>query len=82
MGVPTSEVGYTSAMHRREDYEVYKDMWGIGEGGGWNLCTFRLTNYEYCLFLFLIWTTNIGMRRIATFRSTTDRIYDGGPIRL
>ena len=22
------------------------------------------------------------MRRIATFRSTTDRIYDGGPIRL
>ena len=23
-----------------------------------------------------------GMRRITTFRSTTDRIYDGGPIRL
>ena len=23
-----------------------------------------------------------GMRRIVTFRSTTDRIYDGGPIRL
>jgi len=30
MGVPTSEVGYTSAMPRREDHE---DMWGIGEGG-------------------------------------------------
>jgi len=28
MGVPTSEVGYTSAMPRREDHEVYKDMWG------------------------------------------------------
>ena len=24
MGVPTSEVGYTSAMHRREDHEVRK----------------------------------------------------------
>ena len=24
MGVPTSEVGYTPAMRRREDYEVHK----------------------------------------------------------
>ena len=31
MGVPTSEVGYTAAMPRREDHEVHKDMWcGIG----------------------------------------------------
>jgi len=28
MGVTTSEVGYTSAMPRREDDEVHKDMWG------------------------------------------------------
>jgi len=28
MGVPNSEVGYTSAMPRREDHEVHKDMWG------------------------------------------------------
>jgi len=27
MGVPTSEVGYTSAMPRRDDLEVHKDMW-------------------------------------------------------
>jgi len=27
MGVPTSEVGYTSAMPRKEDHEVHKDMW-------------------------------------------------------
>jgi hypothetical protein len=27
MGVPTSEVGYTAAMSRREDNEVHKDMW-------------------------------------------------------
>jgi hypothetical protein len=26
MGVPTSEVGYTTAMPRREDHEVHKDM--------------------------------------------------------
>ena len=30
MGVPSSEVGYTSAMPRREDHEVHKDTWGIG----------------------------------------------------
>jgi len=27
MDVPTSEVGYTAAMTRREDHEVHKDMW-------------------------------------------------------
>jgi hypothetical protein len=27
MGVPNSEVGYTTAMPRREDHEVHKDMW-------------------------------------------------------
>jgi len=27
MGVPTSEVGYTPAMPRREAHEVHKDMW-------------------------------------------------------
>ena len=27
MGVPTSEVGYTAAMPRRDDHEVHKDMW-------------------------------------------------------
>ena len=28
MGVPTSEVGYTSAMPRREDHEVHKRTCG------------------------------------------------------
>jgi len=41
MGVPTSEVVYTSAMPRREDHEVHKDMWGIGGGGGVDPCTGR-----------------------------------------
>jgi len=27
MGVPTSQVGYTPDMLRREDHEVHKDMW-------------------------------------------------------
>jgi hypothetical protein len=27
MGVPTSEVGYTTAMPRKEDHQVHKDMW-------------------------------------------------------
>jgi len=33
MGVPTSEVGYTSAMPRKENHEVHKDMWGQWRGG-------------------------------------------------
>jgi len=33
MGVPTSEVGYTSAMPRRENHEVHKDMWGGKKNG-------------------------------------------------
>ena len=32
MGVPTSEVGYTPAMPRREDHEVHKRTCG-GTGG-------------------------------------------------
>jgi len=31
MSVPTSEVGYTPAMPRREDHEVLMDMWGHWE---------------------------------------------------
>jgi len=31
MGVPPSEVGYIPAMPRREDHEVYKDMWSHWE---------------------------------------------------
>jgi len=27
MDFPTSEVGYTPAMPRREDHEIHKDMW-------------------------------------------------------
>ena len=27
MGIPASEVGYTSAMPRRKDHKVHKDMW-------------------------------------------------------
>jgi hypothetical protein len=35
------------------------------------------------IILRLLFITDIqGMRRIMTFRSMTDRIYDGGPIRL
>jgi len=29
MGVPTSQVGYTPAMYRRENHEVHKDMWWL-----------------------------------------------------
>jgi len=32
MSIRTSDVGYTSAMPRREDHKVHMDMWGIWEG--------------------------------------------------
>jgi len=35
-----------------------------------------------CLIVCDNGTLNKVMRRVTTFRSTTDRIYDGGPIRL
>jgi len=39
MGVPTSEVGYTPAMSRREDHEAHKDMWGHWKGRGTSYTT-------------------------------------------
>jgi hypothetical protein len=40
MGVPTSEVGYISAMPRREDHEVHKrTCGGIGKK---KLCTIKI----------------------------------------
>jgi len=47
MGVPTSEVGYTSAMPRREDHEVNKDMWGIGQKK--KLHNLRVRRHTYSL---------------------------------
>ena len=38
MGVPTSAVGYTAAMPRREDHEVHKNMWW----GHWNKKKYHL----------------------------------------
>jgi len=47
MGVPTSEVGYTSAMPRRKGHEVHKDMWGHW-GGGLLLYCPRITVFPIC----------------------------------
>jgi len=41
-----------------------------------DILTFRITG------IYVMAEIRTGMRRITTFRSTTDRIYDGGPIRL
>jgi len=47
MSVPTSEVGYTSAMPRREDHEVHKDMWGHWRGGR------NITNIYIYMYIYL-----------------------------
>jgi len=56
------------------------------------LCEFQMWTWRFgegkisCLFVpdrvYIYIYIYIGMRRITTFRSTTDRIYEGGPIRL
>jgi hypothetical protein len=66
MGVPTSEVGYTSATAGRGDHEVHKGHLMAFEEVIW---TDGQVNKK---------TAPIVMRRITTFRSTTDRIYDVG----
>ena len=45
MGVPTSEVGYTSAMPRRADHRVHKDMWGHWGGGHFGKTISLVTYY-------------------------------------
>jgi len=55
MVVPTSEVGYTPAMARREDHEVHKDMWWqwthknieIGGGKANTTCGYFIANELY-----------------------------------
>jgi len=42
MGVPTSEVGYTSAMPRREDHEVHKGHVGHWGGGDIYIYIYKL----------------------------------------
>jgi hypothetical protein len=49
---------------------------------------FTIIHYVFLFFPFLSLVAgygfgqNTGMRSITTFRSATDRIYDGGPVRL
>jgi len=51
MGDPNSEVGYTSAMPRREDHEVRKE-----HVGDWIKKNFaKLAQYLSCVFLLLSW---------------------------
>jgi hypothetical protein len=56
MGVPTSEVGYTTAMPRREDHEVHKDMWGKKNslyGSNPCLITQAISNKNELIFIIL-----------------------------
>jgi hypothetical protein len=52
--------------------------------GNWvpSYTTVKTENSSFHWFWFLIMSLNTGMRCITAFWSTTDRIYDGGPIRL
>jgi len=47
MGVPTSEVGYTSAMPRREAHEVHKRTCGGIGGEKKTYSTFAIQNIEF-----------------------------------
>jgi len=60
MGVPTSEVGYTSAMPRREDHEVRKGHVGHWWGG------------EYYYYYYYYYYGGVF---VVVFFSTKDRKY-------
>jgi hypothetical protein len=48
MGVPTSEVGYTPVMPRREDHEVHKrTCGGIGGGEGYTLFKIKIFTFLF-----------------------------------
>ena len=71
MGVPTSEVGYTPAMPRREDHEVHKGH-VVALGGDikiWNIMKF--------LVMFKIFNSVISFKitytKIPTFLGSCDR---------
>jgi len=62
MGIPTSEVGYTSAMPRREDHKVHKDMWGHWGGLYIYIYIFQDMDIKYTnetTFLFLYLTEDV-----------------------
>ena len=54
MGVPTSEVGYTPAMPRREDQEIHKGH-VVALGGGGNLILYALkANFFFLTNFFIV----------------------------
>ena len=55
MGVPTSEVGYTPAMPRREDHEVHK-----GHVVALDQKKFIVPKVKPMLFDFMVWSTPLG----------------------
>ena len=80
MGVPTSEVGYTSAMPRREDHEVRK-----GHVGHW-IKKKNFMDFFHCLMLKNNKTINkrVCFRdRISPFAQTEYKVhpYSSGPNR-
>ena len=79
MGVPTSEVGYTPAMPRREDHEVHKGHVAALEGGGrvylksnQYIKNLKYNLYGYVLVIMLsklyLWSDNkfIAMEHVVT----------------
>jgi hypothetical protein len=62
MGVPTSEVGYTSAMPRREDHEVHiKDMW-------WH--------WEKKIFFYIITQTSRFSKKVIEYKMCFNFLYN------
>jgi hypothetical protein len=48
-----------------------------------DICYLVRPDSLYCpTAIWILFLQNTGMHHITTFRSTTDHIYDGGPIRL
>jgi len=90
MGVPTSEVGYTPAMPRREDHEVHKDMGWHWEGKKKSACVcvcvcvcvfgaFVVLDNKLYLYIYIIACIYLASLHVSTitvfFRCNTYKCY-------
>jgi hypothetical protein len=81
------EINVTIKQGEKFLYSDKGHAFGLADSGSCSCAMDRvkgkITPKQWAANLFIMWpSTSTVTRRITTFRSKMDRIYDGGPIRL